>query len=66
MFDYLVMACKDVDYTAVIAILNCPHRTILVLKLTLVLEIHFKVCCQYSSYKGPTKILTTGVIPVVH
>ena len=33
------MACKDSDYTVVIAIMHCPHRTILVLKLTLVLEI---------------------------
>ena len=39
MFDYLRMACKDSDYTVVIAIMHCPHHTILVLKLTLVLEI---------------------------
>ena len=39
MFDYLRMACKDSDYTVVIAIMHCPHRIILVLKLTLVLEI---------------------------
>ena len=33
------MACKESDYTVVIAIMHCPHRTILVLKLTLVVEI---------------------------
>ena len=38
MFDYLAMACKDYDYTVVIAILHCPHRTILVLKLSWVVE----------------------------
>ena len=36
MFDYLGMACKDSDYTVVIAVM---HHTILVLKLTLVVEI---------------------------
>ena len=25
MFDYLGMACKDSDYTVVIAIMHCPH-----------------------------------------
>ena len=39
MFDHLAMACKHYDYTVVIAILHCPHRTILVLKLSLVVEI---------------------------
>ena len=39
MLDYLRKACKDSDYTVVIAIMDCPHRTILVLKLTLVVEI---------------------------
>ena len=33
------MAHKDSDFTVVIAIMHCPHRTILVLKLTLVVEI---------------------------
>ena len=39
MFDYLAMACKDSDYIAVITSMHCPHHTILVLKLTLVVEI---------------------------
>ena len=38
MFDYLAMACKDSDNTVVIAIMHCPHRTISVLKLNLVVE----------------------------
>ena len=33
------MVHKDSDYTVVIAIMHCPNRTILVLKLTLVVEI---------------------------
>ena len=32
------MAHKDSDYTVVIAIMHCPNRTILVLKLTLVVH----------------------------
>ena len=69
------MACKDSDYTVVIAIMHCPHCTILVLKLTLVVRYKrfcsaighhrsialFEVRRQYSSYEGPTKILTTQV-----
>ena len=65
------MVYKDSDYTVVIAIMHCPNRTILVLKLSLVVEIQalllcrhcssalFDFNCQYSSYEGPTKILTT-------
>ena len=33
------MAYEDSDYTFMIAIMHCPHRTILELKLTLVVEI---------------------------
>ena len=33
------MAYEDSDYTFMIAIMHCPNRTILVLKLTLVVEI---------------------------
>ena len=60
------MACKDSDYTIVIAIMHCPHRTILVLKLTLVVEIlcrrpplldhSLRRRLPVQSYKGPTKI----------
>ena len=39
MFDYLGLACKDSDYTAVIAIKHWPKWWKLVLKLTLVVEI---------------------------
>ena len=42
------MACKDSDYTVVITIMHCPYHTILVLKLTLVVEIQKALlsCCQ--------------------
>ena len=40
------MACKDSDYTVVIAIMHCPHRTILVLKLTFVVEIQALLSCR--------------------
>ena len=39
LVDYLAMACKDYDSTVVIAVMHCPHRTIWVLKLSLVVEI---------------------------
>ena len=66
------MAYEDSEYTFMIAIMHRPNCTILVLKLTLVVEIQallsfrrppllFDVGCQYvvQSYEGPTKNLTT-------
>ena len=67
------MAYEDSDYTFMIAIMHCPNRTILVLKLTLVVEIQAILLCRrpplldrslrcwfpVQSYEGPTKILTT-------
>ena len=63
------MAYEDSDYTFMIAIMHCPNRTILVLKLTLVVEIQaillcrrrhcsialFDVGCQYSLTKAPQR-----------
>ena len=77
MFDYLRMACKDSDYTVVIAIMHCTHRTILVLKLTLVLEIQALLsrrgrhCSSALSYFRGSTVLRkdsdhTAVIAVVH
>ena len=67
------MAYEDSDYTFMIAIMHCPNRTILVLKLTLVVEIQALLLCRrpplldrslrrwlpVQSNEGPTKILTT-------
>ena len=67
------MAYEDSDYTFMIAIMHCPNRTILVLKLTLVVEIQALLLCRRTpllnrslrrllpvqSYEGPSKILTT-------
>ena len=67
------MAYKDSDYTFMIAIMHCPKRTILVLKLTSVVEIQALLLCRrlplldrslrrwlpVQSYEGPTKILIT-------
>ena len=67
------MAYEDSDYTIMIAIMHCPNRTILVLKLTLVVEIQAILLCRrpplldrslrrwlpVQSYEGPTKIRTT-------
>ena len=66
------MAYRDSDYTVVIATMQQPNRTILVLKLTMVVEIQALLLCRRSplldrslrssspvqSYEGPTKILT--------
>ena len=66
------MAYRDSDYTVLIATMQQPNRTILVLKLTLVVEIQALLSCRRSplldrslrsslpvqSYEGPTKILT--------
>ena len=40
------MAYEDSDYTFMIAIMHCPNRTILVLKLTLVVEIQALLLCR--------------------
>ena len=67
------MAYEDSDYTFMIAIMHCPNHTILVLKLTLVVEIQALLLCRrlplldhslrhwlpVQPYEGPTKILTT-------
>ena len=67
------MAYEDSEYTFMITIMHCPNRTILVLKLTLVVEIQALLLCRRTplldrslrrwlpvqSYEGPTKTLTT-------
>ena len=40
------MAYEDSDYTFMIDIMHCPNRTILVLKLTLVVEIQALLLCR--------------------
>ena len=44
IYKRLRMAHKDSDYTIGIAIMHCPHHTILVLKLALVVEIQALFC----------------------
>ena len=75
------MAYEDSDYTFMIAIMHCPNRTILVLKLTLVVEIQvFLLCCRpalldcslrrwlpVQSFRRPHKDSDhTDVIAIVH
>ena len=71
----VIISCLPFGYTVVIAIMQCrPKRTILVLKLTLVVEIQALLSCrqpplhvqalsltfvEYSSHERPAKILTT-------
>ena len=68
------MAYEDSDYTFMIAIMHCPNRTILVLKLTSVVEIQalccaigrhcsialFDVGCQYSLTEAPQRFWPHG------
>ena len=71
------MAYEDSDYTFMIAIMHCPNRTILVLKLTLVVEIWallFRRGRALSPTSGGSTVLRkahedsdhTAVIAVVH
>ena len=74
------MAYRDSDYTVVIATMQLPNRTILVLKLTLVVEIQALSCRRPPlldrSLRSslPVQLLRrphkdsdhTGVIAVVH
>ena len=54
------MACKDSDYTIMIAIMHCPNRTILVLKLTLVVKIQALLLCIWSPlHKRSLRLLLT-------
>ena len=75
------MAYRDSDYTVVIATMQLPNRTILVLKLTMVVEIQALLSCRRPPLLDrslrsslPLQLLRrphkgsdhTGVIAVVH
>ena len=53
------MAYEDSDYTFMIAIMHCPNRTILVLKLTLVVEIQALLLCRRPPLLSSTLVAST-------
>ena len=62
------MAGKDSDYFVVIATMHCPHHTILVLKLTLVVEIAsaFKVPLAAIARSLSAMLVASTVIRRAH